>query len=128
MRSVCVAGQAVVATLFRSRPGTVRLVAVILRKREDSCAGRDRILLPNVLPLTIDSLSSDGIYLIDNGVEFYMWVATPIMIFQGSKVRFGCINPTTHDITLQTLSNNNYRQHCKHQRGYKAKLLGESGE
>lgn len=42
--------------------------------QEDSCAGHDRILLPNVLPLTIDSLSSDGIYLVDNGVEFYLWV------------------------------------------------------
>jgi protein transport protein SEC24 len=41
---------------------------------EDSFAGRDRIVLPNALPLTIDSLSSDGIYLVDNGIEFYLWI------------------------------------------------------
>jgi len=41
---------------------------------EDSFAGRNRVLLPNALPLTIDSLSSDGIYLVDNGVDFYLWV------------------------------------------------------
>eukprot|EP00536_Pseudo-nitzschia_multiseries_P012386 jgi/Psemu1/320236/estExt_fgenesh1_pm.C_4710001 len=41
---------------------------------EDSFAGRNRVLLPTPLPLTIDSLTSDGIYLVDNGVEFYLWV------------------------------------------------------
>ena len=43
-------------------------------EQDDSCAGRDRIVLPSALPLTIDSLSSNGIYLVDNGVEFYLWV------------------------------------------------------
>lgn len=41
---------------------------------DDSFAGRNRVLLPSALPLTIDSLSSDGIYLVDNGVEFYLWI------------------------------------------------------
>jgi protein transport protein SEC24 len=41
---------------------------------EESCAGRNRVLLPSALPLTIDSLSSDGIYLVDNGIEFFLWV------------------------------------------------------
>jgi len=41
---------------------------------EDSLAGRDRVVLPSALPLTIDSLSSDGIYLVDNGIDFYLWI------------------------------------------------------
>lgn len=40
----------------------------------NACAGSNRIVLPGALPLTIDSLSSDGIYLVDNGIEFYLWV------------------------------------------------------
>lgn len=41
---------------------------------EDAYAGRDCILLPRVLPLTVESLASDGIYLLDNGIEFSVWV------------------------------------------------------
>ena len=41
---------------------------------EDAFAGRNYVILPKILPLTIDSLSSDGIYLVDNGVEFFVWV------------------------------------------------------
>jgi protein transport protein SEC24 len=41
---------------------------------EDTYAGRSNIILPKVLTLTIDSLCSDGIYLLDNGVEFFFWV------------------------------------------------------
>jgi protein transport protein SEC24 len=41
---------------------------------EDQFAGRGRILLPQVLPLTIDSLSSDGIYLLHNGIDVFVWV------------------------------------------------------
>ncbi|KAG7355064.1 Sec23/Sec24 trunk domain containing protein [Nitzschia inconspicua] len=41
---------------------------------KDTFAGRNNIALPKVLPLTIDSMSSDGIYLLDNGVEFFVWV------------------------------------------------------
>lgn len=37
-------------------------------------AGRNRVLLPKVHPLTVDSLSSDGVYLLDNGVDTYLWV------------------------------------------------------
>lgn len=40
----------------------------------ETLAGRNNILLPSALPLTIDSLASDGIYLVDNGLEFYLWV------------------------------------------------------
>jgi hypothetical protein len=41
---------------------------------EDTYAGRNKVVLPKILPLTIDSLTSDGIYLLDNGVEFFVWV------------------------------------------------------
>lgn len=40
----------------------------------NSYAGRNRVLLPGALPLTLDSLSSDGLFLVDNGIEFYFWV------------------------------------------------------
>jgi len=46
--------------------------------QEGSFAGRDRIVLPSALPLTIDSLSSDGIYLVDNGIELYLWVGREV--------------------------------------------------
>jgi len=41
---------------------------------DGSVAGRERIRLPSTLALTVDSLSSDGIYVLDNGVETYVWV------------------------------------------------------
>ena len=41
---------------------------------DDICAGQNRILLPKVLNLSVDRLSSDGIYLLDNGVDMFMWV------------------------------------------------------
>ncbi|GKY91729.1 hypothetical protein MPSEU_000144700 [Mayamaea pseudoterrestris] len=37
-------------------------------------AGRNRIVLPTVVNLSIDRLSSDGVYLLSNGIEFYLWV------------------------------------------------------
>lgn len=37
-------------------------------------AGRNRILLPTVLNLTVDQLRSNGIYLLDNGIDMYLWV------------------------------------------------------
>lgn len=40
----------------------------------DRVAGRNRILLPAAIPLTVDRLSSNGIFLLDNGVEMYLWV------------------------------------------------------
>jgi protein transport protein SEC24 len=41
---------------------------------KETFAGRDHILLPKVLSLSVDSLSSDGVYLLDNGVDCYVWV------------------------------------------------------
>jgi len=41
---------------------------------EDRVEGRNRIMLPPVVPLSVDRLSSGGIYLLDNGVEMYLWV------------------------------------------------------
>ena len=40
----------------------------------DRVAGRQRILLPPAANLSIDSLSSEGVYLLDNGVEMWLWV------------------------------------------------------
>lgn len=37
-------------------------------------AGQDRIELPRSLNLTIDRLASNGIFLLDNGVEMFLWV------------------------------------------------------
>ena len=41
---------------------------------DESIAGRNNTLLPDTLPLSVENLSSDGIYLLDNGVEMYIWV------------------------------------------------------
>jgi protein transport protein SEC24 len=41
---------------------------------KDAIAGRNRILLPQVLSLSVDRLSSNGMYLLDNGVDMFMWV------------------------------------------------------
>jgi len=40
----------------------------------DRVAGRQRIQLPDVVNLSVDRLSSEGVYLLDNGVEMYLWV------------------------------------------------------
>jgi len=37
-------------------------------------AGRNSILLPKVANLSVDRLSSNGIFLLDNGVDMYLWV------------------------------------------------------
>lgn len=50
------------------------LPAEELVDEQDKTAGRNRILLPPVANLSVDRLSSDGIYLLDNGVEMYLWV------------------------------------------------------
>jgi len=39
-----------------------------------SVVGRERIRLPRPVGLSVDSLSSDGIYVLDNGVDVYVWV------------------------------------------------------
>lgn len=41
---------------------------------DESISGRNNTLLPDTLPLSVENLSSDGIYLLDNGVEMYIWV------------------------------------------------------
>ncbi len=43
---------------------------------ESKTAGRNRIVLPSVLNLSADRLSSEGIFLVDNGVDFYVWVGS----------------------------------------------------
>jgi protein transport protein SEC24 len=40
---------------------------------DDKYAGRARIELPATVSLSVDSLSSDGIYLLDNAVDMYIW-------------------------------------------------------
>ena len=37
-------------------------------------AGKGNVLLPQAVNLSIERLSSDGIYMVDNGVEMIMWV------------------------------------------------------
>jgi len=41
---------------------------------DDNVAGKNRIELPNVLDLTIDRLASNGIFLLDNGLDMFLWV------------------------------------------------------
>jgi len=41
---------------------------------EDKVAGLDSIELPRVLNLTIDRLASNGIFLLDNGLDMFLWV------------------------------------------------------
>lgn len=41
---------------------------------EDKVAGQDRIELPRVLNLTIDRLASNGVFLLDNGIDMFLWV------------------------------------------------------
>ena len=36
--------------------------------------GRDNILLPSRINLSVESLNSDGVFLLDNGVDSYIWV------------------------------------------------------
>ena len=45
---------------------------------DERVAGRNRILLPSVVPLSVERLSSGGIYLLDNGVEMYLWVGREV--------------------------------------------------
>lgn len=41
---------------------------------EDQVAGRNRIRLPPTLSLSVNSLSSDGVFLLDNGMDMFLWV------------------------------------------------------
>jgi len=40
---------------------------------EEVC-GMNNILLPEVVDLSVENLKSDGIFLLDNSVEMYLWV------------------------------------------------------
>lgn len=37
-------------------------------------AGRERILLPRAVNLSVERLTSDGLFLLDNGVQMHLWV------------------------------------------------------
>lgn len=41
-------------------------------------AGRNRVVLPKVVNLSIDKLSSGGVYLLDNGVDMFLWVGRSV--------------------------------------------------
>ena len=41
---------------------------------EDKVCGRNNTLLPEVVDLSVENLKSDGIFLLDNSVEMYLWV------------------------------------------------------
>jgi len=41
-------------------------------------AGRNRIVLPKVVTLSVDNLSSDGVFLLDNSVEMYIWAGRSV--------------------------------------------------
>lgn len=45
---------------------------------EEIYAGRNRIVLPKVVSLSVDNLSSDGVFLLDNSVEMYIWVGRSV--------------------------------------------------
>jgi protein transport protein SEC24 len=45
---------------------------------DDKVAGRRRILLPRVVPLSADHLHSSGLFLLDNGVDLYLWVGRQV--------------------------------------------------
>jgi len=42
----------------------------------ETIAGRDCIQLPPVVDLSVERLSSNGVFLLDNGVEMYLWVGS----------------------------------------------------
>ena len=41
-------------------------------------AGRDRILLPQAVNLSVDRLTSDGVFMVDNGVDINIWVGRSV--------------------------------------------------
>lgn len=41
-------------------------------------AGRNRIVLPKVVTLSVENLSSDGVFLLDNSVEMYIWAGRSV--------------------------------------------------
>jgi protein transport protein SEC24 len=45
-----------------------------LNGSSDRIAGRNRIVLPPIVNLSVDQLTSNGVYLLDNGVDMFLWV------------------------------------------------------
>ena len=43
-----------------------------------SIAGRNKVVLPKVVNLSVDRLASNGIFLLDNGVDMFMWVGRSV--------------------------------------------------
>ena len=41
---------------------------------EDQVCGRNHVLLPGLVDLSVDNLKSDGIFLLDNSIDMYLWV------------------------------------------------------
>ncbi|CAB9527167.1 transport protein SEC24 (Partial), partial [Seminavis robusta] len=41
-------------------------------------AGRNRILLPPVVNLSVERLTSNGVYLLDNGIDMYLWIGRAV--------------------------------------------------
>ena len=61
-------------------------------------AGPDSIVMPPSLPLTMDSLTSDGVFLLYDGVETFVWLgraAPPACL----EALFGCSSFEGVDVT-----------------------------
>jgi len=104
--------------LDRSEPG-VGMPAVLVvgedgeekdeRNDDDdgSVVGRESIRLPKAVGLTADSLSSEGIYVLDNGIDTYIWVgrasdpAATIALFGTESLE----NSDMSEIKLNTTGN-----------------------
>ncbi|GMH74564.1 hypothetical protein TrST_g8776 [Triparma strigata] len=41
---------------------------------EDKVCGRNNVVLPELVDLTVDNMKSDGIFLLDNSIDMYLWV------------------------------------------------------
>jgi len=49
-------------------------VGLSIDENSDQTAGRDNILLPQAVNLSVERLTSDGIFLLDNGLSMDLWV------------------------------------------------------
>ncbi|GMH85989.1 hypothetical protein TL16_g10401 [Triparma laevis f. inornata] len=41
---------------------------------QDKVCGRNNVMLPELVDLTVDNMKSDGIFLLDNSIDMYLWV------------------------------------------------------
>jgi len=82
---------------------------------EKETVGRDNILLPSAVSLSVEQLSSDGIFFLDNGIDTYIWVGraadpSKINAFFGvdslENVNVSQINFNTGDNDLASRMNN----------------------